>query len=68
MRQPKNAKQLSRDQFNVCSVTRVFLMTSEGIRSCEVRIDNVEIRVTRYQKLAAKYFGRSPAHITTSHR
>ena len=47
------------DEVNVWSVTRVFLMTSEGITSCEVRIDRIGIRVTR------KYFGCFPAHITT---
>ena len=48
------------DQVNVCNVTRVFLMTSEGIRCCEAGIDRIEIRGTRYQKLAARYFRALP--------
>ena len=52
---------------NEYSVTRVFLMTSEGIRCCEVRIGKIEIRGTQYRKLAAKYFGQTPANMRTSH-
>ena len=35
------------DQVNVQSVTRVFLMTSEGITSCEVRIDRIGSEILR---------------------